>query len=200
MPGRVTLGLYNTYDAGRWHDVMRVSLARAAPVCAAFDCNLVTFGFPYEDGRRRTGRRLEEGVELASPAQIAQFVTESSSIGEGADYLAELVRKARFLVQPFPRLGSDVGWPPQLGSAVATTPHPDPAKATTPRRVAHALGGGQSHLLVLGLGPRGLPDAVLAGTRTHLEVTGRGVSLETATALGAIPALIKAHLEHEVGP
>ena len=79
---------------------------------------------------------------------------------------------------------------------MATTPTPTPAKATTPLAVAEALATGHDQLLVFGLGPRGLPAAVMDGAAHHLELTGKGISLETSTALGALPAMLAAHLAH----
>jgi hypothetical protein len=45
---------------------------------------------------------------------------------------------------------------------------------------------GKSVLLVFGLGPHGLPRDVFEMSRKHLDVTGKGLSLETCTALGAV--------------
>jgi len=46
--GRMTIGLYNSYDRVKFHEAHRRALARAGPVALAFDANLATFGFPYE--------------------------------------------------------------------------------------------------------------------------------------------------------
>jgi hypothetical protein len=172
---------------------MRRTLARAAPVAMAFDCNLAAFGFPFDEGRRREGKS-PDAPDLRTPAEVAAFVADSTTIGEGGEYFEDLAASGRFMVFPFPRDG--VGFPPQLGRAVATTPHPDPGKATTPADVAGELAAGRSQLCVFGLGPRGLPRDVLDGARCHLELTGRAISMETATALGALPALVWAHLAH----
>jgi uncharacterized protein len=170
---------------------MRRHLARAAPLCMAFDCNLATFGFPFDEGRRRESKS-PDAPDLRTAEEIAAFVADSTTIGEGGEHFQSLAAGGRYSAFDFPR----AGFPPQLGRVVATTPHPEPAKATTPLDVARQLHEGRSQLLVIGLGPRGLPKEVLEGARTHLELTGRGVSLETATALGALPALVHAHLQH----
>jgi len=170
---------------------MRRTLARAAPVAAAFDCNLAAFGFPFDEGRRREGRSAD-APDLRTPLEVAEFVADSTTIGEGGEYFQQLARESRFQFFPFP----GAGFPPQLGRVVATTPHPDAGKRTTPLEVARELASGKSQLLVYGLGPRGLPKDVLAASKTHLEITGKGVSLETATALGALPAMLAAHLHH----
>lgn len=199
MAGRLTLGLYNTYDAGRWHDVMRVAIARAAPVAMAFDCDVATFGFPFEDGQHRESRSRGQqgGIAMRTPAEVAKFVTGSTSIGDGGGYLVDLAADGRLHVHDFPRNGT--AWPPRLGKPVLTTPTPDLQKTSTPLELAREAHAGTDHLLVFGLGPRGLPDSLLAIAAQHLELTGKGISMETATALGALPAMIHTHLGHLAG-
>ncbi|MEA3203170.1 MAG: uncharacterized protein QOI63_845 [Thermoplasmata archaeon] len=193
LAGRATLGLYNCYDPKQWHDIMRITLARAAPVALAFDCDVATFGFPFAQARRR-GAKATDG--LATPGQVAGFVAEGTSIGEGGEAFQALVEAGRFRMLPFP---DAAGFPPALGRLVATTPSPDPAKAVSPLEAARELAAGRSQLLLYGLGPRGLPKEVLEGARHHLELTGKGIPLETATALGALPALLAAHRMHLAG-
>lgn len=175
---------------------MRRTLARAAPVAIAFDCNLAAFGFPFDEGRRREGKS-PDAPDLRTPLEVAQFVADSTTIGEGGEYFQELAQSGRFLIHGYPRNG--VGFPPQLGRVVATTPSPDPARRIAPLDVAQELASRRSQLLLFGLGPRGLPREVLEGARFHLEMTGRNISFETATALGALPALVHAHLHHLAG-
>lgn len=179
MPlGRMTLGLYNSYDPVKFHEAHRRSLARAGPVALAFDANLATFGFPYAEG-------------LDTPLAIVEWVAGTTSIGESGKYLKELAAAGRFQPFPFPRKG----FPPQLGEAVVTTNRPDAKKATDAKQLAGLLRGGTSLLLVFGLGPRGLDDREIYPLgRYHFDLTGRGLSLETATALGAAPALIAAYV------
>ena len=187
--GRLTLGLYNCYDPKTWHDIMRITLARVGPVALAFDCDVATFGFPFEQARARGAKSTEP---LRGPADVAAFVAEGTSIGEGGEHFGSLVNAGRFHVQPFPTKGFPTG----LGRLVATTPSPDAAKATTPLDVARELAAGKPQLLLFGLGPRGLPADVMQGAVHHLELTGKGISMETATALGALPAMLHAHLQH----
>ncbi len=186
--GKLTLGLYNCYDPKQWHDIMRITLARIGPVAMAFDCDVATFGFPFEQARARKAKQTEP---LRSPAAIAAFVAASTTIGEGGDYFAELAATGRFQALPFP----EVGFPATMGRLVATTPSPSNTK-TDPLAVAQELAAGRPQLLLFGLGPRGLPDHVLAAATHHLELTGRGISMETSTALGALPAMVSAHLQH----
>lgn len=166
---------------------MRITLARAGPVALAFGCGLATFGFPFEQARARGAKST---TPLRHPEDVAGFVAEGTSIGEGGEAFAELVKAGRVSLHPF-------GPPPaKLGRVVATTPAPSPGKATTPLDVARSVAGGEPHLLLFGLGPRGLPADVLAAAPAHLEITGKGIALETATALGALPAMLHAHLAH----
>jgi hypothetical protein len=169
MKGRVTIGLYNSYDPVRFHESHRRALARAGPLALAFDCNLATFGFPYDK-------------ELSTPVEIANWVSTTTSIGESGAYLVELAQKGRFSAFDFP----GKGFPPQLGEVVVTTRKPDAKMRVTTSQIRDELGAGRSLLLVFGLGPRGLPKEVFDMSTKHLDVTGRGLSLETCTALGAV--------------
>ena len=174
----MTIGLYNSYDPVKFHEAHRRALARAGPVALAFDANLATFGFPYAQ-------------DLGTPLEVVEWVSGTTSIGEGGKHLKDLAAAGRFACFDFPRKG----FPPQLGDVVVTTNRPDPKKATTAQQLAALLKHGSSILLVFGLGPRGLDDREIYPLgRFHFDLTGRGLSLETATALGAAPALIAAHL------
>ncbi len=175
----MTLGLYNSYDPIKFHEAHRRALARAGPVALAFDANLATFGFPYDK-------------DLDTPRAIVDWVSGTTSIGEAGRYLRQLADEGRFAVFDFPRHG----FPPQLGEVVVTTNRPDPKKSTTAEVLAGLLRRGTSILLVFGLGPRGLDDREIYPLGAyHFDLTGRGLSLETATALGAAPALVAAHIE-----
>ncbi|HJX04635.1 MAG TPA: DUF531 family protein [Thermoplasmata archaeon] len=169
MPGRVTIGLYNSYDPVKFHESHRRALARAGPLALAFDCNLATFGFPYNK-------------DLSTPAEIAAWVSTTTSIGESGAYLIELAQRGRFSCFDFPKKG----FPPQLGEAVTTTRKPSKQKSVDAVQIRSDLKAGRSVLLVFGLGPRGLPKEVFQITEKHLDITGRGLSLETCTALGAV--------------
>ncbi len=174
----MTLGLYNSYDPVKFHEAHRRALARAGPVALAFDANLTTFGFPYEK-------------ELRTPLEIVDWVAGTTSIGESGKYLRDLAAAGRFQSFDFPKKG----FPPQLGEVVVTTNRPDPKKATNAKALASLLRRGTSVLLVFGLGPRGLDDREIYPLgQYHFDLTGRGLALETATALGAAPALIAAYL------
>jgi len=169
MPGRVTIGLYNSYDPVKFHESHRRALARAGPLALAFDCNLVTFGFPYDK-------------ELSTPSEIAAWVSTTTSIGESGAYLVELAQRGRFSCFDFPKKG----FPPQFGEVVITTRKPSKQSSTKAAQIRSDLKAGRSVLLVFGLGPRGLPKEVFEMAERHLDITDRGLSLETCTALGAV--------------
>lgn len=174
MAGRMTIGLYNTYDPNKFREAHRRVLARTGPVAMAFGCNLATFGFPYER-------------EMRTPQDIVEWLSTTTTIGEGGEYLIELARAGRFSVFPKP----EKGFPPQFGELIITTRKPEPDKTTTPRRVAEMVRDGQSVLLLFGLGPHGLPKELFKVGKLHLDITMQGISMETATAIGAVPAVLR---------
>ena len=133
----------------------------------------------------------EAHVARKAAEDVAAWVSGTTSIGEAGKYLRELAHLGRFQTFEFPKRG----FPPQLGEVIVTTNRPDPKKATTAPFLAGLLKHGTSILLVFGLGPRGLDhrDVYPLG-RYHFDLTSRGLSLETATAIGAAPALIAAYL------
>lgn len=175
MPGRMTIGLYNTYDPTKFREAHRRVLARSGPVALAFGCNLVTFGFPYER-------------EMRTPQDIVEWLSTTTSIGDGGEYLIELAKAGRFSIFDKPAKG----FPPQFGEVIITTRKPEPGNSVSPRKVADMVKGGQSILLLFGLGPHGLPKEMFKVGKYHLDITGKGYSMETATAIGAVPAMLRA--------
>jgi hypothetical protein len=170
------LVLFNSYDPKRLAEAHRRALARAAPVALAYDGNLATLGFPFDP-------------ELRTPVEVAKWLATTTSIGKGGELLIELAEGGRFQTFDMPRKGL----PPQLGTVVATTSKPDETRRVDPEWAAGELAQGRSLCMLFGLGPKGLPRDVIDLSRHHLDVTRRGVALETCTALGAVPAAI-----HEV--
>ncbi len=176
--GRLTLGLYNSYDPKKFAEAHRRALVRAGPIALAFDSNLVTFGFPYE-------------AELKTPEEIATWAAGTTSIGLEGEYLVELAKKGRFSAFPF----VSKGFPPQFGETVITTRKPFEGRKVSPKWAANELSHGNSILLIFGLGPHGLDKKTMEIGRYHLDVTGKGYSLETCTAIGAVPSSIMAYLD-----
>jgi uncharacterized protein len=178
MPGRLTMGLYNSLDPKKFAEAHRRALARAAPVAAAFNCNLVVFGFPFDS-------------DLRTPKEISDWLITTTSIGQGGDWIVKLAEEGRFNSFPFPK----GGFPPQLGKVVVATRKPEGKISITPRDAASSLKEGRSLLLVFGLGHRGLPDKIMDMGEHHMDLTNKGVSFETCTAIGAAPARIMTYLE-----
>lgn len=205
MAGRLTLGLYNSYDPRRFFEAHRRALARAAPLALAFDANVATFGFPFDDLAAHGGRTVEnrgkggggkrgqgqDDVKLSTPLEVAEFVARSTSVSAEAEPLVELARAGRFNFFDLPRKG----FPPQLGTIVLTTEHAKRPKDASARSIARDLVDGRSQLLVFGLGPHGTPPEVREVAQREFDVTGKNVGLETATAMGAVVAAVAAHVE-----
>ncbi len=135
------------------------AIARAAPLCIAFDLDLVLMGFPTDSAKELVG--LVEG---------------ESNVGEDGGYARMLLESDRLhlaeLVHGLPKV-----WP---GTPVATTPHPDGAKNAALDEVAAPIA------LLVGQGKQGLPKRMLDVVPHHHELTGRGISMETATAMGIL--------------
>jgi hypothetical protein len=167
--GRVTIGLYNSYNPTKFMEAHRRALARAGPLALAFDANLVLFGFPFPD-------------EPGTPKELAEWVAGTTSIGGDGKDFTELAEKGRF--QSFPYPGK--GFPPQLGEPILTTSKPDPKLSVTLEDVKRMISSGKSILLVFGLGPHGVPKDAASIPRYNLDITGGRYSLETCTALGAV--------------
>jgi len=211
MAGRLTIGLYNSYDPRRFSEAHRRALVRAAPLALAYDANLATFGFPYSDLAANGGRTSEnrsrgaedkrgqgEPVELRTPAEIAEYLAATTSVAgaKGASegdisHFVKLAKAGRFLVFEIPKKG----FPPQLGTVVLTTERAECPRDTSARAVARELVDGKSQLLVFGLGPHGTPAEVREAATWELDITGLGIGLETATAMGAVIGAIAAHRE-----
>lgn len=210
MAGRLTLGLYNSYDPRRFLEAHRRALVRAAPLALAYGANLATFGFPYDELAANGGRTAEnrsrgaeakrgqgDPVELRTPVEIAEYVARTTSVAgakgseDSADSFVELARAGRFHVFEYPKKG----FPPQLGTVVLTTEHAKCPKDTSARALARELVDGRSQLLVFGLGPHGTPPEVREVAQWEWDVTGRNVGLETATAMGAALGALAAHIE-----
>jgi len=167
--GRLTIGLYNSYNPAKFMEAHRRALARAGPLALAFDTNLALFGFPFPD-------------DPGTPKELAEWVAGTTSIGDNGGYFVELAEKGRF--QRFPYPGK--GFPPQLGEPILTTSRPDPKLLIPLNEVKNMLNNGKGVLLVFGLGPHGIPKNAANIPKYNLDITGGRYSLETCTALGAV--------------
>jgi uncharacterized protein len=187
VPGRITLALYNSYDPTHFHEAMRRAVARAAPLAHAFDMNLALVGFPWHAYRTKAGERPDP----RTPQEVAALINESTSIGEAQEPLVRLAAAGRLQAFPVP----DKGWPPQLGTLVLATQAPDEARRLHVDTLARRALDGESFTVIIGLGPRGVPRKVEEAAQHHLELTGRGTPLETATAMGVLAG----RLAHALG-
>jgi hypothetical protein len=145
------------------------AIGRAAPLCWAFGLDLALVGFPTDD-----------------LGKLTRLAAKETNIGEGRGYLEQLWSDGRIHL-----VFCDTGHAPNfkgIGYAVATTPNPTTAKTMDfAAALTAAKQAGEPRLIVLmGLGKRGLNPATLDAAPCHLELTGKGVSLETATAMGIL--------------
>jgi len=166
---RHVLAVYDTYEGGL-KDVHLRAVARAAPLCYAFDLDLALLGFPATD-----------------VGSLANAAADETNIGDGGRYLEELSRAGRVHLVACTTKDPPTDWS-RLGLPVATTSKPAAGKATDlpgAFNAAKAAGSGRV-CLIMGLGKRGLPPSLLRAVNHHLELTGRGVSMETATAMGVM--------------
>ncbi|WP_048055507.1 DUF531 domain-containing protein [Methanotorris igneus] len=166
---RMTLILYNSYDKNRWHEAHKRAIARAAPICYAFDCNLAIMEFPCKK---------------------EDILSIETTIGNSGEYLHKLIEKNRFLIID--------KYLPQLGIPIVATSKPDKKKAITPMDVVNLLTKKPCGILV-GLGRHGLPKDIVKMGEYHLDITGKGVSLETCTAIATIPAVISTYINAKFG-
>ncbi len=166
----LTLGIVNTYDKIKLHEAHYRSIARAAPVAYAFGFNLALFDYPFK----------------MSAEELVNFVKDKTTIGGSGEYIEELFRAGRFFVFDLP----EKGFQPQFGAPVVTTSHPVKEKAASVVTISELVEKKKSFLILIGLGHRGLPQELFEMAQYHLDITGKGVSLETCTAIGAVPAVI----------
>ncbi len=164
--GRISLGLYNTYDPKRLHDIHIRTIARAAPVCYAFDFNLVLIGFPFKNHR-------EELYNL------------KTTIGESGKYVRLMLENNRIICIDFP----DNWFPSHIGEVVVATPNPDEKKKVDECDILEEAYKGRKFCIIIGLGRRGLPKHIVQKAKYHYEISGKNVEFETCTVIGMIPAI-----------
>src|SRR3990170_671732 len=166
----LTLGIVNTYDKIKLHEAHYRSIARAAPVAYAFGFNLALFDYPFK----------------LTAEELVVFVKDKTTIGSSGKYLEKLFRDGRFFVFDLP----EKGFQPQFGAPVVTTSHPSKDKELHLQELAELIEKKKSFLFLIGLGHKGLPAELFDMARHHLDITSKGVSLETCTAIGDVPAAI----------
>lgn len=174
--GRITIGLYNSYDQN-FREPHRRVIARAGDLARAYDMGLALFGFPIPENAR-------------TPKEIAEWVAGTTSIGGHGKNFMEMAESGRFQCFPYP----GKGFPPQLGEIVLTTCKPDAKKQITLSETVDMVSRGQSITLLFGIGPHGVPKNVMSIPKYNLDITPGGFSLETCTALGAVCGALYARL------
>ncbi|MBU7024270.1 MAG: DUF531 family protein, partial [Theionarchaea archaeon] len=150
--------LYNSYNKLRLHDIHVRSVARAAPVCCSLGFHLVLLDFPEP---------------------MYDHVVTSTTIGKSGAFLQQLKEKSQFtqLTKTLP-----------LATLVVTTSQPHPKKRVTCQQLVHMSQRGDVLAFIIGLGRRGLPHSLKKKAAYHWDVTDKGISLETCTAIGYIAA------------
>ncbi len=165
---RPVLGLYNTYERKLAPAHVR-AVARAAPLCIAFDLDLALIGFPF-----------------GSNEEVVRRVSADTNVGKGGEYLGQLADQDRLsLYEDINVMGDH--------TLIATTSHPDGKKLLRISKdagiPADVVPSGAVYLL--GVGKAGLPGSVLARADKHLEFTGKNIPLETGTAMGVLANILK---------
>jgi len=166
----LTLGIVNTYDKIKILDAHYRAIARAAPICYAYGFSLALFDFPFDMQKE----------------ELVDFVCEQTTIGESGKYLRLLNEESHFYVSEVPKKG----FPAHFGSIVVTTSKPEKQKLLTPIDVVYGNMRKKSYMFLVGLGRKGLPKDFFSRAEYHLDITTKGISLETCTAIGAIPTFI----------
>lgn len=150
------LCLYNSYDKLNLHDIHTRSVARAAPICYALDFTLVLLDFPHP---------------------MYEHVVSSTTIGKEGSYLRVLKEEDHYI---------EMKGKLPLASLVITTSSPDMTKEITCQNLVDLSMRGERLAFIIGLGRRGIPKSLRRKAPYHWDVTGRGISLETCTAIGYI--------------
>jgi hypothetical protein len=162
--GKITLGLYNTYAGKTLKEAHIRAISRAGPICFAFGLNLGLFNFPENDLKT-----------------VVSIVEKQSQIGDQGRYFRLLYEKNRLFISKSPKSPYLKG----LGNLVVTTSHPDPDKETPLEKIPKKE---RPFIVLVGLGTQGISKHILELSHYHVELTGKGVSLETCTAIGVLAA------------
>jgi len=161
----IVLCLVNTYDKLKLHEIHLRTIARAAPLCYAYDLHLALMDFNF-------WKNEEEMVK-----QVADYTT----IGEHGRYAIELLKAGKIhLIDKIPA---------HFGDVIATTSKPDEKKRISFEDLKDLIKR-RSATFLMGLGRRGLPKDIMKKAKYHYDVTEKGISLETCSAMGAIATAI----------
>ncbi len=161
----IVLCLVNTYDKLKLHEIHLRTIARAAPLCYAYDFHLALMDFGFWENER----------------EMVKQVSEYTTIGEHGRYAIELLKAGKIhLIEAIPA---------HFGEVIATTSKPDEKKRIGFTEVGEIISR-KSAVFLIGLGRRGLPKDMMKRAKYHYDVTEKGISLETCSAIGAIATAI----------
>ncbi len=153
--------LVNTYDKLKLHEIHLRTIARAAPLCYAYDFHLALYEFNF----------------WKTKDDLVRDVADYTTIGESGRYLKELNNSGKLhLISSFPS---------HFGEIIATT-----SKAEKNRLTIEDIRKLRSACFLIGLGRKGLPKDLIKRSKYTFDVTFKNVSLETCSAIGAIASLI----------
>ncbi|KYK29507.1 MAG: hypothetical protein AYK19_05030 [Theionarchaea archaeon DG-70-1] len=124
-------------------------------------------------------------VLLDFPEPMYDLVVNNTTIGESGKYLEALKVNSKFseFTKKFP-----------LATLVVTTSRPDSHKQVGCKTLVN-LSRDEPLAFIIGLGRRGLPNSLRKKAKYHWDCTGKGISLETCTAIGYIAARFATMLE-----
>ncbi len=168
----VTLGLYNTYEGKTVKDSHIRAVARAAPLCIAYNLRLALFNFPAHNLQA-----------------LVKKVESQTRLKETKNQITLLYKRGCISLEKQPNGQSH----PDLGLFVATTSQPRTEKT---KGLEELLVLNSPICFLMGLGSSGLPKKVLNNSKYHLELTGRNVPLETCTAMGVLTHAIDSARKH----
>ena len=161
----ICLCLVNTYDKLKLHEIHLRSIARAIPICFAFDFHLALLDFKFWKNER----------------ELVEQIVDYTTIGDHGKYAWKLLEKGRLhLLDKIPV---------QFGITIATTSKPESSKEINREELKSILKA-ESTTFLVGLGRKGLPKKLLKTAKYHFDVTAKNISLETCTAIGAIAAMV----------
>ncbi|AGK60884.1 Uncharacterized protein conserved in archaea [Archaeoglobus sulfaticallidus PM70-1] len=158
----ISLCLVNTYDKLKLHEIHYRSIARAIPICYAYSFHLALLDFGFWNDEKELVKEIVEYTTIGDP-KYAESMLESGKI--------HLIDKI----------------PAHFGSIVATTSRPE--KGLSVEELKKLLKS-ESLTFLIGLGRKGLPKDLLKKSKYHLDITWKGVSLETCSAIGVIASTI----------
>jgi len=112
---------------------------------------------------------------------MVEAIREYTTIGKGGLFAETLMREGRIhLLEKIPA---------HFGSIIATTSKPEENKRLEVDELRKLLKN-ESLTFLIGLGRRGLPKEIIKKSKYHLDITWRGVSLETCSAMGVIASTL----------